>query len=57
MQMNRFHRLLAGAALILGLLAYAFANADVSPLQENHHHGQKMPSEKIKTKGHSSIPM
>ena len=55
MNKNRLHHLLAGAALIFGLLAYAFANADAAPPKGNHHNGKQMLGDKVKTNGEHVI--
>ena len=51
MNKNRLHHLLASAALIFGLLAYASANATAAPPKGNHHNGKQMLGDKIKPTG------
>lgn len=55
MNMNRMQRLLAGAALIFGLLAFAFADIGIAAPKANHHNGQQLLGDKIKTNGQHVI--
>jgi len=53
MNMNRIQRLLTAVVVILGL--FALANTAVAAPKANHHNGQQLLGEKIKTNGNHVI--
>jgi hypothetical protein len=53
MNMNRIQPLLTAIVVILGL--FAFADAAVAAAKTNHHNGQQLLGEKIKTNGQHVI--
>jgi uncharacterized protein with FMN-binding domain len=53
MNMNRIQRLLTAFVVILGL--FALADAAVAAAKANHHNGQQLLGENIKTNGHHVI--
>jgi hypothetical protein len=53
MNMNRIQRLLTAMVVILGL--FAFSGAAVAAAKANHHDGQQLLGENVKTNGHHAI--
>jgi hypothetical protein len=53
MNMNRIQRLLTAIVVVLGL--FALADAAVAAAKANHHNGQQLLGENIKTNGHHVI--
>jgi hypothetical protein len=53
MNMNRIQRLLTAIVVILGL--FALADAAVAAAKANHHNGQQLLGENVKTNGHHLI--